>query len=165
MSKLSKFITKLFAWVATAAKSVFSLYDALTDDLKKLVPVAVHTVQATKFILSSNAGESLKKLITDLIPSPAGDLAIEMAYAWLRDKGLPYLLTSLKVSESILQIQDKEEQLKAVLAVLNVADDRSEKYLHLAASILEALSDGKLTYIECSEIAGEYYDNFVKISR
>ena len=163
MSKFSKFISKLFAFIATAIKSVDSLYDALAEDLKKLVPVAVNTVQAAKFIVTSNTGESLKNLIIGLCPSSTGDVAIELAYSWLKDKGLPYLLTGLQVSESILQIQDKEKQLVAVLAALNVQDDRSEKYLHLAAGILEALSDGKLSFIECQKIAGEYYDNFVKI--
>lgn len=163
MSKFSKFITKLFAWIAAAAKSTTAVYDALEEDLKKLVPVAVNAVQAAKFIVSSNTGESLKNLIVGLCPTAAGDLAIELAYAWLKDKGLPYLLTGLQVSESILQIEDKEKQLVAVLAALNVDDDRSEKYLHLAAGILEALSDGKLSFIECQKIAGEYYDNYVKV--
>lgn len=161
MSKLSKFITRLFAWIATAAKKVDTVYDALAEDLKKLVPIAVNTVQAAKILASSNTGESLKNLIIALCPSPTGDLAIELAYSWLKEKGLPYLLTGLQISESILQIEDKEKQLVAVLAALNLQDDRSEKYLHLAAGILESLSDGKLTFAECQKIAGEYYDNFV----
>lgn len=163
MSKLSKFVTKLFAFFATAIKSVNSVYEALNEDMKKLVPVAVNAVQAAKVVVWSNTGESLKNVIIGLCPSTAGDAVIELAYAWLKDKGLPYLLTGLQVSEAILQIEDKEKQLVAVLNVLDVADDKSEKYLHLAAGILEALSDGKLSFVECQKIAGEYYDNFVKL--
>lgn len=162
MSKLSKIFSKLFAWISTAAKNLNSVYNALEEDLKKLVPIAVNAVQAAKIVVSSNTGESLKNLMVSLCPNPAGDVAIELAFSWLKDKGLPYLLSSLKVSQAILDIEDKEQQLLAVLAALNVDDDRSEKYLHLAAGILEALSDGKLTFIECQKIAGDYYDNYVK---
>jgi len=34
--------------------------------------------------------------------------------------------------------------------------------LDLAAGILEAISDGKLTFAESMEIANDYYNNYVK---
>lgn len=162
MSKFSKAIAKFFGWISKMAKSVDSVYDSLTEDLKRLVPVAVNTVQVTKSVLESGTGSSFKELLKVACPSPAGDVAIDIAYNWLKEKGLPYLLKSLQISEAILNIEDKEEQLLAVLSVLNVADDRSEKRLELAAGILNALSDGRITFSECLKIAGDYYDNYVK---
>jgi hypothetical protein len=162
MSKISKFFTKMFTWITGAAKTADTVYDSLTDELKELVPIAVNIVQAIKTVVDSTTGTALKNSLVALCPSTAGDAAIEVSWTWLKDKGLPYLLSTLKVSSAILNITDKSKQLTAVLVALNVSESAAEEYRILAAKSLAAISDGKLTFAEAFEIVQYYYTTYVK---
>jgi len=162
MSKISKFFSKAFAWITGAAKTVDTVYDSLTEELKVLVPIAVNTVQAIKTVVDSTTGTAIKSSLISLCPNTAGDAAIEVAYAWLKEKGLSYLLSTLKVSNSILNITDKKKQLTAVLEILNVSETAAEEYRILAAKGLAAISDGKITFAEAFDIVQYYYTTYVK---
>lgn len=162
MGKVGSFFKKVFLWITKMVTKAGDAYENLNEKLKPLVPVAVNVVQAVKKVTTDDPKDTILVYAKMLCPSDAGDLVIETAYKWLKKKGIPKLLTTLEISEVILNIKDKNAQFVAILTVLNVSEDKSKAYLDLAAGILEAISDGKLTFAESMEIANDYYNNYVK---
>lgn len=162
MGKVGSFFKKVFLWITKMVTKAGDAYENLNEKLKPLVPVAVNVVQAVKKVTTDDPKDTILAYAKILCPSDAGDLVIETAYKWLKKKGIPKLLTTLEISEAILNIKDKNAQFVAILTVLNVSENKSKAYLDLAAGILEAISDGKLTFAESTKIANDYYNNYVK---
>ena len=162
MGKVGSFFKKIFLWVTKVVTKAGDAYENLNEKLKPLVPVAVNVVQAIKKVTTDDPKDTILMYAKMLCPVDAGDLAIEAAYKWLKKKGIPKLLTTLQISEAVLKIQDKDKQFVAILAALNVSESKSQAYLDLASGILEAISDGKITFAEAKDISDYYYNNFVK---
>jgi len=107
MGKVGSFFKKVFLWITKMVTKAGDAYENLNEKLKPLVPVAVNVVQAVKKVTTDDPKDTILVYAKMLCPSDAGDLVIETAYKWLKKKGIPKLLTTLEISEVILNIKDK----------------------------------------------------------
>jgi len=77
---------------------------------------------------------------------------------------LPGVLLDLKLVNSIANIEDPNEKLKAVLAQFKLSsnDTKNIVYHGLAALAIEKLSDGKLSWSDAVALSEYYYKNVMK---
>lgn len=149
--KLKLFLAKVLAFIASMWKKLDSIVD-------KLAPVAIKIVDEIKKVNESTTGDIIDLILSKAIPGTADDAAIDIIRAKLKEI-LPKILLGLKMSESIANIQDQNEQLKAIIIAINMSPDevRNAHYHTLCAMILEAGADGKITWSESVQIAEFYY--------
>jgi len=128
-------------------KKLFKKVDEVAD---KVLPIAIKVVEGIKKVIDSPVDD----VLTTIIPGDIDDKAVELLEEWL-----PKLLLGLQVAQDIADIEDTNEQLKAVLERLKLAPDDTKKIIWhgLAALIAEKLADGKLTWAEIVEIVEDYY--------
>jgi hypothetical protein len=154
--KLKLFLAKMLAFIAGMWKKLDSLVD-------KLAPVAIKIVDEIKKVNESTTGDIIDLILSKAIPGTADDVAIDIIRAKLKEI-LPKILLGLNMSESIANIQDPNEQLKAIIAAINMSPDevKNAHYHTLCAMILQAAADGKLSWSESVQIAEFYYTNIYK---
>lgn len=143
-------------------KKVKELYDVLLNRTKKWIPVAVNIVEGIKKVMDSEVDDVVLAIVKAAIPGETDDFIINKVKSVV-EKWLPKILLELQITESIANIQDKNEQLKAILAKIKVSSDETQNvfYHGLASLILEKLSDGKITWSE-SVLLAEYYFKNIK---
>ena len=149
LKQIWSFLTRLFAKA-----------DKLVD---RIAPPAIKIVNILKSVNESFTGDLIETLITKLIPGSADDVFIKALREKLRVV-LPRIISALNISKSIAEIEDKNEQLKAIIVAINLSSDEAKNaYYHsLCSMIIEALSDGKLSWSESVQIAEYYYTNLYK---
>lgn len=142
---------------------VVGLWNRLDEVVEKYAPVAINVVNAVKKVNESTTGDIIEALVTAVIPGKADDAFVKLLRAKLKEI-LPKVLLQLNLSKSIAEIQDPNEQLKAIITAINMSHDETKNaYYHsLCTMILQALSDGKLTWSESVQIAEYYYINIYK---
>lgn len=144
-------------------RAIAGLFNKLKAETKKLIPVAIAVVQGLKEAMDSPVDDILALIIKKAIPGDADDLLIdkitETVKAWL-----PKILLEMKMIESIVNIEDQNAQLQAILAEIKLNSDESKNILFhgIASLILEKLADGKLSWGDSIAISEYYYQNFVK---
>lgn len=154
--KLKNFLAKILAFIA-------SIWQKATDEVKILTPIAVKIVNAIKTVNESTVGDVIEIIIEAVIPGNAEGPIIDA----VRDKLkvlLPKILKQLQVSNAIANIADHNEQLRAIIASINLSPDETrDMYYHgLCGLILKDLADGKLTLAESFDIGQYYYLNIYK---
>lgn len=151
---------KFFAMILAFLVSLWNKADQL---VKRVTPVAIGVVNEVKKINESFTGDIIETIITAVIPGTADDKIIKTIRDKLRTT-LPKVLTVLNISQSIAQIEDPNEQLKAIINAINLSSDEAKNtYYHgLCALIIQDLSDGKVTWSEAVQIAEYYYTNIYK---
>lgn len=154
--KLKKFLARIWAFIAALWKQV----DALVE---KVAPIAINIVDQVKKINESTTGDIIEMIITAVIPGNADEKVIKAIREKLKEI-LPKVLLGLNMSEAIAQIEDPNEQLKAIILRINMSpDEQKNAYYHtLSVMILNAVSDGKLSWSESILIAEYYYINIHK---
>jgi hypothetical protein len=161
--KLKSFFKKIWTFLTKIHKKATHLYDQLTTETQKLVPVAVHLVQALKTVTTdSKADDVVAAILGKLLPKYS---TVITAYKCYLEEAIPKWLNELKVAQSIVQIEDKNEQLVAIINALNISDTKSTEYLEFATKCLYYLNggeDGELGWEDCKGIVQEYYDTYVK---
>lgn len=147
---------RILRWVA-------GIFKSLDEGTKKLVPIAIGVINGLKAAINNPVEQVIESIILAAIPGDKDDILVakirEVVNAWI-----PKILKELYLIESIANIKDTNEKLKAILVQLNLSSDESKDILYrgLCALILEKLSDGKLSFSEAGEVAEYYYRNFTK---
>ncbi len=154
--KIKNFLSKIWMFI-------LNLWNAADKIIDQYTPIAIKVVEEIKKINESTTGDIIEVILTRVIPGSADDAAIRV----LRDKLraiLPRLLLQLNIVSSIGQIEDPNEQLRAVIATINMsADETRNAYYHVLCSlVLEALTDGKITWSEAVHISEYYYTKLYK---
>jgi hypothetical protein len=126
------------------------IFGSVNDFAKELAPVAIGVVQCVKKFVDSPIAD----VITSIIPGNIDDRLKEKLRAILPD-----VIIKMQLVDTIANIEDRNEQLKAILEKLKLSSDEAQNvfYHGLASLILEKLSDGKLTWTESVVIAEYYY--------
>jgi hypothetical protein len=139
-------------------KSVKRKYDSIRYRTKKLVPIAINVVQGLKQVMENPVTDPILEIIKRAIPGQADDLLISKITKVVREQ-LPKVLLDLKMIESVANIQDQNEQLKAVIAQLKLSSDQTKLIIYhgIASLILECLSDGELSWSDAIAISEYYY--------
>lgn len=102
-------------------------------------------------------------IIKNAIPGNADDVLIDKVHKTVQE-WVPKILLELNLVNSIANIEDTNEQLKAILAQLKLSSDETKNifYHGIASLILEKLSDGKFDWTDATAISEYYYQHQVK---
>lgn len=145
----------LKSFIAGIWSAIKGLFHNLAEEEKKLLPIVVTIIQNIKTFSDSPVAD----VLTALIP---GDVDDKLC-ARLQDF-LPKILTQLNMLNTCQALPDANAQLQCILTNLKLSsDDAKNIYYHgLASLILTELSDGKLSWSDCTAIAEYYYKNIWK---
>lgn len=154
--KLKLFFARMWAFLV----NLFNKVDKLVE---KVAPVAINIVEEIKKINESTTGDIIELILSKAIPGIKDDILIATIRARLKEI-LPKLLLQMNIANSISQIEDPNEQLKAIINAINMSPDETKNmYYHgLCTLILQSLSDGKLTWSESVQVAEYYYVHIYK---
>ena len=154
--KLKVILAQIWAFLS----GLFKKFDKFID---QFAPIAIKVVDAIKTVNESTTGDIIETILAAVIPGNADDKAIRVIRAKLKEI-LPKLLLQLNITQSIAAIENPNEQLKAIINAINMSPDEVKNmYYHVfSTKILEALSDGKLTWSESVHIAEYYYVHIYK---
>lgn len=154
---------KLKLFLAQIWDFISGIWKKASNEVKKIAPIAVKSVEVLKSINESFAGDVIETVITSIIPGKADDVFIAMLRQKLRVI-LPKVILNLNIGNAIANIGDPKEQLKAIVLAINMSSDETKNiYYHsLCVLILEALADGKLSFSESVQISEYYYTNIYK---
>lgn len=154
--KLKLFITQILVFLS-------GLWKKASDEVKQIAPIAVGAVNVLKNVNDSFAGDIIETVLASIIPGKADDVFIKVLRAKLT-LILPKVIVQLNIANTISNIQDPNEQLKAIVVAINMSPDETKNiYYHsLCVLILQSLADGKLTWSESIQIAEYYYSNIHK---
>lgn len=144
-------------------RRIASLFQSLRSETKRLVPIAINVVEGIKAVMDSPVDDVLLEVLKRAIPGTADDVLIDKIKEVVKE-WLPKIILELKLVEGISQIEDQNEQLKAVLAQFKLSSDESKNifYHGFCSLILEKLSDGKLSWSDSIVISEYYFMNVVK---
>lgn len=139
-------IGNFFRWLT-------KLFNGLKSKARVFVPIAIKAVEAVKVVWDTPVDDILAFVVKAAIKGQADDILIDKIKVTV-ETWLPKILLELKMIDSIVQIENQNEQLKAILAQFKLSSDESKNiFLHgLAVLIAEKLSDGKLTWSESAQI-------------
>jgi hypothetical protein len=137
-------------------KLVTSIFKGLAKETKIIIPVAIAVVNGIKFAINNPVTGSIINAVIDIVEKEVPGISKE----WV-DKAknslidwLPKILLELKLIESISEITDPGEQLKAILAEIKFSsDEHYDLMIHdLALSLAVFMSDGKLSLSEAAQL-------------
>lgn len=150
-------------FIAKIWNKVVAFYDSLVGRTRKYVPVAINVVEGIKKVMDGPVDDVVLAIISAAIPGDADALMIKKIQKVVSE-WVPKILLELKLVESISGIEDRNEQLKAVLAQLKLSSDATQNIIYhgLASLILEKLTDGKIDWSDAVAISEYYYKNFVE---
>jgi hypothetical protein len=151
--KLKNLLATIWTFIAKLWKSVDTL-------IEKITPIAVNIVNEIKKINESTTGDIVEMILSAAIPGTADDKIITLIRSRLKTI-LPKIILSLNISESIAKIEDPNEQLKAIITAINLSPNKAKNvYYHgLCTMIVDAVSDGKVTWSESILISEYYFKN------
>jgi hypothetical protein len=129
------------------------------DQTKKITLIAIKLTEGLKAIRDGKVDDVVLAIVKYAIPG-SGPL-VDSAMAFV-DKYLPTTILSLKMVNSIANITDRNEQMKAILALFQFSEDieKNAAYHDFCAKAIFCLSDGKLTWSECVYLAQSGYEDF-----
>lgn len=145
----------LKSFIAGIWSAIKGLFHKLEEEEKRLLPIVITVVNNIKNVVDSPIAD----VVTALIPGDVDDKIREKLQVFL-----PKILTELNMLNTCQQLEDHNEQLHCILQNLKLSSDAAKDiYYHgLASLILTELSDGKLTWSDCTAIAEYYYKNIWK---
>ena len=157
---LKSFVANVWKKLLSFVKKTYKKVDELAN---KLCPVAIDAVEAMKEINDGFVGDVLETIVTAAIPGNKDDIVVKNMRAKLKEV-LPKIITQLTIINSIADIEDENEKLKAILVAVNLSQDETKNALYhsLGALALEKLSDGKLTWSEAVQLTEWWYLNIYK---
>jgi hypothetical protein len=157
---MKKLIAKIKALAAKVWQAVEKAWDKLPDASKEYVAIAVKVTQAVKETIQEGTFTgSIIDAIVAKIPGKLDDVMLAKARDFI-----PVLLVKLSLSQSILDIEDDQERLVAVIERVKLFDDdqREAFWDSFAKKVLQYASDGELSWSDCNAIVKWYFDNKVK---
>jgi hypothetical protein len=151
-----KLMKKVLKWIRET-------WENLDKAVGKAIPVATAIVQGLKTAVENDQVMYLLEIIKFAIPGNTDDKIIDKAME-LAKKYIPEIAIRLKIINSIAGIADTNEQMLAVVEALKGAnkDTQSDYWHELAAQVLKALSDGKITLGEAGVLVEYHYKNYIQ---
>jgi hypothetical protein len=155
---MKKFIQKIWDGIKNA-------YAQLVYGTKRYVPIAINIVESVKSVMDTPVDDIILEIIKKSIPGSADDVLIDKIKSVV-EKYIPMVLLQLQIVDSIANITDKNEQLKAILERIKLSSNETQNIVWhgLGALILEKLSDGKISWSDSVVIAEYYFKNIHKKS-
>jgi len=150
---------KLLLKILTFVKKI---YEKLVDETKIYVPMSIKVVQTLKQIMDSPVDDILLTVVSSLVPGiPVAQVNIIKQKI---ENYLPKLLIELNLVNSIANIENTNDQLKAILDAIKCSPDdvKAEKYHTIASKLLVILSDNKITWGEAVMFTEWYYQTYMK---
>lgn len=143
-----------FSFIGSFLKWVGGLFRKAKSAAKDLLPKVIELVNNIKDFDTTHP--DIANLFTLLIPSEFDDIAKEKIRALL-----PQILSVFVKAEEIANMTDEEIIIYVAGELQKVTDDTkfAFNYTELAAMIVHALDDGKLTPLEWVPIVKYVYDN------
>ena len=156
MTGLGKFLRRLWATIA-------NLFHNVEDEVKVLVPIAIRVVQGVKNVMDGPVDDVILTIVKAAIPGDADDVLIDKVHKTV-ETWIPKILLELNMVKAVADIEDTNEQLKAILDQLKLSSDETKNifYHGIASLILEKLSDGKFDWTDATAVAEYYYQHQVK---
>jgi hypothetical protein len=151
--------------IAKIWRSVKNAYERLTSKAEELIPIAIKIVEGVKKVMDSKVDDVILSIVKDAIPGDADDILIDKITSVV-EKWLPKILLELTLTQAIIGIENKNEQLQAILERLKLSSDEAQGifYHGLCSLIIEKLSDGKIEWSEAVVISEYYYKNKIEIN-
>jgi hypothetical protein len=145
---IKSFLTRLW-------EIVKSLFNSFPSKLKAAVHIGVIITENIKTIVDSPIAD----ILTAIIPGEIDDKIKQV----LR-KGIPIILTSLKLTDKCSDLTDSQEITKCAIETLKTLDgDIKSAFLHnLSILIAQIAADGKLSWTDGVCILEWYYQNKFK---
>lgn len=149
-------MTKVWKWIRKMWKN-------LDKTVEKVIPIATNIVQGFKTAVENKQVGYVLDMVKFAIPGDTDDKIINKAME-LAKKYIPKVALQLGIINSILDIEDTNEQMLAVVEALKGAnaDTKSDYWHELSAQILKALSDNKITLGEAGVLVEYHYKNYIK---
>jgi len=133
-----------------------NLWAKTNDGVKKFIPVAVNIVEGIKNFNNSGAADFLEFVVTTAIPGSADDVLVQKARLFIKEK-LPIILIELKIINSIADLTDDNEKLKAILNELNLSSVNGIIFKGVAGKALELMADGEFTFDDACDLTSYYF--------
>lgn len=135
------------------------IFKGLSKELKEIIPVAIDVVQQVKTVVDSPIGD----LAGDLVDAITNSNMAEKFKERLRAE-LPELIIKMQLGNSIVNIEDVNEQLRVIFEKVKFSSDEARNHFFhgLASLVIEKLSDGELSWSDSIAISEYYYREFVK---
>lgn len=126
-------------------------------------PIAINVVEAMKKVNDGTVGDVIEFIVTTAIPGNKDDIVVKALRGKLK-LILPKIITQLTIVNSIAEVEDENEKLKAILSAVNISPDETKNALYhsFGALALEKLSDGKLSWSEAVQLTEWWYLNIYK---
>ena len=149
-------------FLQTILLKVKNLFSKAEDETKKLTLIAIKLTEAVKAFEDSPMSDVVLSIVKAAIPGTADDVLIDKAKAFVDTYLIPTALLSLNIAKSIVNIEDKKEQMIAILALFKLSPDmeKNAAYHDFCVKAIYCLADGKLTLSECVYLAQSGYEDF-----
>jgi hypothetical protein len=133
-----------------------SLWTKANDLTKTYAEISVHIVEATKNFNDSDAADFLEFVVTTAIPGDVDNKVAKVVRKFIREK-FPVILVELKIIQSIADLQNDNDKLKAILNELNLSSVNGIIYKGVAGKALEFMADGKFDFNDACDLTGYYF--------
>ena len=160
---LKSFVSNVWKKLITFVKKTYKKVDELAN---KFCTIAINVVEAMKKVNEGTVGDVIEFIVTTAIPGSKDDIVVKALRGKLK-LILPKIITQLTIVNSIAEIEDENEKLKAILAAVNISPDETKNALYhsFGALALEKLSDGKLSWSEAVQLTEWWYLNIYKAGK
>jgi len=135
------------------------LFSKAEDQTKKLTLIAIKLTEGLKAVRDGQVDDIVLSIVKSALPASSPWIDVATAFV---DKYLPTTILSLRMVNSIANITDPAEQLKAILVQFKLSDDveKNAAYHDFCTKAIFCLADGKLTWSECVYLAQSGYEDF-----
>jgi hypothetical protein len=153
---MKKFLMRIWDWVR-------STYDRLIGASQKYVPLAIRIVEGIKKVVESPVDDVVAEILKAVIPGTGDDLAIDKARVMI-EKWLPKVAIELRLIDAANNIEDPNEQLKAMIAELQKFDIKGQwaMWHEIAVMLIDMLADGEWSWADSKVMAEYIYQNMKK---
>lgn len=147
--KIKEIAKKFKNWVST-------VWNGANEKVKKGIPIAVDIVEAVKEFNDSKAANFLEFVVTAAIPGDADDAIVRKGRIFVREV-FPKILVELKIIQSIAELTDDNEKLRAILNELKLSSVNGIIYKGVAAKALEYMADGVFSFDDSVNLVSYWY--------
>lgn len=156
---MKKLLQKVWSWVR-------GVYEKVMGTSTKLVPVAIRVVEGLKRAMEGNVDDVVAFIIKRAIKGEADDLIIDKVKKMVED-WLPKIALELNIINSINGIEDKNDQLKAILDEIKKLDQKGQwiTWHSYAVMIIDLLADGEWSWSDSVVLAEAVFKELEKEGR
>jgi len=132
-------------------KFFIRFYKTISKEAKVIIPAAIAVTNKLKDFIDTPVAD----IVTAIIPGTLDDTIKEKLKLVL-----PKVIMKLQLAQVIANIEDVNEQLIEILKILKLSpnDTRNNFYHEFCYTLIEVLSDGKVSMAEASLLANMYYE-------